>query len=198
MLRAMSPERPLPEFWYPVARILLVLRDLLRAAQPGGYGAIAAGVRRELAWAGAYVRRYLLALARGLVLPPLRLRAPASPEAAPRPRVRCRPLDRPLTLSEPPAPNRAPGRQRGAPSPPEVEWALALQRTETLLAALRRPLPIARRLARRLARGAAPSLRDLAIPWHIIRALPPALDILLTRLDRLARPDHWQGIPDTG
>jgi hypothetical protein len=194
----MSPERPLPEFWYPVTRILLVLRDLLRSAQPGGYGAVAAGVHRELAWAGAYVRRYLLALARTLVLPPLRLRTPAAPEAASRPRLRRCPLDKPLTLSEPPAPRRAPGRYRGQPSPPEVEWALALQRTETLLAALRRPLPIARRLARRLARGAAPVLRALAVPWHVIRAIPPARDIILTRLDRLARPDHWRGIPDTG
>lgn len=193
----MSPERPLPEFWYPVARILLVLRDLLRAAQPGGYAALAAGVHRELAWAGAFVRRYLLALARSLVLPPLRLRAPASPEGAPRPRLRCRPLDKPLALSEPPAPKRAHGRYRGAPS--EIEWALALQRTETPLAALRRPLPIARRLARRLARGHRPVLRALAVPWHVIRALPPARDILLTRLDLLARPDHWSGIaPDTG
>lgn len=181
----MSPERRLPEFWYPVAQILLVLRALLRAAQPGGYGAIAAGIHRELAWAGAFVRRYLLALARGLVLHPLRLR--------------CRPLDKPLTLSEPPAPKRAPGRHRGAPSPEQVEWALALQRTETLLAALRRPLPIARRLARRLTRGAAPVLRALAVPWHVIRGLPPARDILLTRLDVLARPDHWSGLdPDTG
>lgn len=198
MLRAMSPERPLPEFWYPVARILLVLKALLLAAAPGGFTAISARVNRELIYAGAFVRRYLLAVARGLVLPPLRARGPAAATAA-APRLRHRPLERPLPLGEPPARKRAPGRKRGAPSSAEIEWALALQRTETLLAALRRPLPIARRLARRLARGAAPRLRDLAIPWHIIRALSPALDILLTRLDRHARPDHWSGIaPDTG
>jgi len=143
------------------------------------------------------VRRYLLAVARGLVLPPLRIRAPAAPSSTPR--SRRRPLERPLPLGESPARRRNPGRQRGAPSSPDIEWALALQRTETLLAALRRPLPLARRLARRLARGEAPRLRDLAIPWHVIRALHPALDILLTRLDVLARPSLWSGLePDTG
>ena len=121
--------------------------------------------------------------------------APARlPRPHPHPAPRRRPLERPLPLGEPPARARNPGRQRGAPSSPEIERALALQRTETLLAALRRPLPIARRLAR----GAAPTLRDLAISWHVIRALPAALDILLTRLDRQARPHHRQGIPDTG
>jgi len=193
----MSPKRPLPEFWYPVARILLVLKALLLAAAPGGFGAISARVNRELIYAGAYLRRYLLVVARGLVLPSLRASAPAAPTSTPR--SRRRPLERPLPLGEPPARRRNPGLQRGAPSSPEIEWALALQRTEALLAALRRPLPLARRLARRLARGAAPTLRDLAIPWHIIRALHPALDILLTRLDVLARPDHWSGLdPGTG
>lgn len=51
-------------------------------------------------------------------------------------------------------------------------------------------MPIARRLARRLAGGAAPTLRDLAIPQ--------ALDILLRQLDRHACPDHWSAISDTG
>lgn len=196
ILRVISPERPLPEFWYPVARILLVLNALLLAAAPGGFARISARVNRELIYAGAFARRYLLAVARGLVLPPLRARAPAAPTSTPR--SRRRPLERPLPLAEPPARRRNPGLQRGAPSSPETEWALALQRTEALLAALRRPLPLARRLARRLARGAAPTLRDLAIPWHIIRALPAALDILLMQLDRRARPDHWSAIPDTG
>ena len=80
-----------------------------------------------------------------------------------------------------------------------MDWAIALHRTEILLAALRRPLPMARRLARRLARGAPPALHEAAVPWHVLRALPPALDSLLTRLDCLARPDVWSGLdPDTG
>ena len=78
----MSPERPLPEFWYPIARMLLVLKALLAATSPDGYGAIAAQVHRELIYAGAFVRRYLLALARDLALPPLRQRAQAGPPAA--------------------------------------------------------------------------------------------------------------------
>ncbi|MBA3069617.1 MAG: hypothetical protein FP825_14190 [Hyphomonas sp.] len=70
----MSPERPLPEFWYPLARILLVLKALLAATAPEAFAGIAARVHRELIYAGAYLRRYLLAIARGLVLPPLRAR----------------------------------------------------------------------------------------------------------------------------
>ncbi len=201
-LSPMSPERPLPEFWYPVARILLVLKALLTATDPGAFASVAAQAHRQLAYAGAFVRRYLLALARTLVLPPLRIRAPTASNPAGQPEIpppRRRKLDRPLPLAEPPTPKRAPGRHRGEPSPQMVEWALALHRAEILLAALRRPLPLARRLARRLARGRAPGLRDLPVPWHVLRALPPALDCLLTRLDCLARPDHWSGFdPDTG
>ena len=159
----MSATRPLPEYWYPVAWILLVLKALLTATDPGAFGSVAAHAHRQLAYAGAFVRRFLLALARSLDLPPLPTRAPA------------------------------------APANPAVDWALALHRAELLLVALRRPLPLARRLARRLARGHAPSLRDLPVPWHVLRALPPALDSLRTRLDCLARPDHWSGLdPDTG
>ncbi|WP_396273366.1 hypothetical protein [Hyphomonas sp.] len=36
------------------------------------------------------------------------------------------------------------------------------------------------------------------MPWHILRALPPTLDWLLTRLNCLARPNLWSGLdPDT-
>lgn len=198
----MSETRPLPEFWYPVVRILLVLKSLLAATAPEGFAAISASARRELAWAGAFVRRYLLALAKTLVLPPLRQRArtpaPAVPASLPEAHARRR-LARPFCFAEPPAPARATGLPRGAPSSPPVEWALALHRTEILLAALRRPLPLAQRLARRLERGAPPLLRSSAVRWHVLRALPPALDCLLTRLDCLARSDLWTGLdPDTG
>ena len=103
----MSEVRPLPEFWYPVARILLVLKSLLAATAPEGFAGLSVRVRRELAWAGAFVRRYLLALARELVLPPVRLRAPAAPASLPDTRGRRR-LARPFCLAEPPAPKRAP------------------------------------------------------------------------------------------
>ncbi len=192
--------RPLPEFWYPVARILLILKALLAATDPAAFASVAAHAHRQLAFAGAFVRRYLLALARSLDLPPLPARAPAAPRAAapvavpPRRRAA-----RPFPLSEPPRAPRPPRARPDGPANPQVDWALALHRAEILLAALRRPLPLARRLARRLARGRAPSLRDLPVPWHVLRAFPPALDSLLTRLDCLARPDHWSGLdPDTG
>jgi len=198
----MSETRPLPEFWYPATRILLVLKSLLAATAPEGFAGISARARRELAWAGAFVHLYLLALAQQLVLPPLRQRmqklAPAAPASLPEARGRRR-LVRLFCLAEPPAPKRAPGLLRDDPSSPHVEWALALHRTETLLAALRRPLPLAQRLARRLARGCPPGLREAVVRWHVLRALPPALDSLLTRLDCLARPDLWSGIePDFG
>jgi hypothetical protein len=87
----MSEVRPLPEFWYPVARILLVLKSLLAATAPEGFAGLSVRVGRELAWAGAFVRRYLLALARELVLPPVRVRPPAAPASRPEARVGTRP-----------------------------------------------------------------------------------------------------------
>lgn len=193
----MSAARPLPEFWYPVARILLALKALLAATAPEAFGLISAGVQRELRYAAAFLRRYLLALARELTLPPLRPRAaaPAPPSAgAPR-----RGREAPFCLTEPPAAYGASrARPPGVPCPP-VEWAIALKRAEAMLAALRGPLPFARRLARRLERGAPPALRSLAVPAHVLRAIPPALDILLMRIDIMARPDVWSGLdPDTG
>jgi len=77
----MTPSRPLPEIWYPLAQFLLALRALIRAASPDGFAAIAARVRRELRLTGALVRRYLFAVAYRITLPP--------PRAAP-PRARLR------------------------------------------------------------------------------------------------------------
>lgn len=195
----MSAPRPLPEFWYPLARMLLVLKALLAAVAPGAFASVSARVHRELRYAGAYLRRYLFALAREVVLPPLRQRPPS---AAPAPQAASphrRPLHTPLALAERPPPPRPRG-DRPLPLPcPPVDWAIALRRTEGLLAVLRAPMPVARRLARRLSGAGAPPLRELAVPWHVLRALPPALDCLLIRLDGLARPDAWAGLdPDTG
>jgi hypothetical protein len=39
-----------------------------------------------------------------------------------------------------------------------------------------------------------PGLRDLPVPWHIIRRIPPALDVLLLRADQIARPLAWAGL----
>ncbi|MBK8196957.1 MAG: hypothetical protein IPK75_01210 [Acidobacteria bacterium] len=194
----MAPDRPLPEFWYPLARILLVLKALLAATAPEAFASIAAHVHRELRYAGAFLRRYLLALARQLVLPPPRPRA-AAPDGPAPPRERGRARSAPFSLAELPPARRPPGPGH-APYPDDyVNWAIALSRAETLLAALQRPLPLARRLARQLARGAAPVLRDLAVPAFVLRTLPPALDALLMRLDQIARPDAWAGLdPDSG
>jgi hypothetical protein len=195
----MSETRPLPEFWYPLARMLLVLKAVLAATAPGAFGAVSVRVHRELRYAGAYLRRYLLALARTLVLPPPRPRPSAAPAAPRTAAPRRRPLNTPLALSEPPAPARTPGARPPALPCAPVDSAIALRRTEGLLAVLRHPLPAARRLARRLSGAAAPTLRALAVPWHVLRALPPVLDSLLIRLDGLARPEAWAGLdPDTG
>jgi hypothetical protein len=45
------------------------------------------------------------------------------------------------------------------------------------------PASHARRLARRFGTLLTPGLRDLPVPWHIIRRIPPALDVLLLRVD---------------
>jgi hypothetical protein len=44
----LSPVRPLPDFWYPTARVFLVLKALLAATEPGRFAVIAAHVYREL------------------------------------------------------------------------------------------------------------------------------------------------------
>jgi hypothetical protein len=195
----MTPSRPLPEIWYPLAQFLLALRALIRAASPVGFAAIAARVSRELRLTGALVRRYLFALAREIALPPPRAtRPPSDPHTVyskPGPRRRGPAFD----------PGERPGLRRAAhpagPSAPEpgIQWAVALNSAEALLAVLRNPLPAARRLAFRLARGKAPPLRELPVPSQVLRAVPPALDALLMRLDALARPDAWAGMhPNTG
>ncbi|WP_291196872.1 hypothetical protein [Hyphomonas sp.] len=195
----MTPSRPLPEIWYPLAQFLLALRALIRAASPDGFAAIAARVRRELRLTSALVRRYLFAVAYGITLPPPRAtRPPADPHT-----VNSGPG---LRRREPAFdPGERPGACRAAhpagPSAPEpgFQWAVALNSAEAPLAVLRNPLPAARRLAFRFARDKAPPLHELPVPSHVLRAVPPALDALLMRLDALARPDAWAGMhPDTG
>lgn len=187
----MHPLRPLPDFWYPIARILLVLKALLTATAPPAFPSIAAHIYAELRLSGALVRRYLFALARELQLPPPVPRLVGTPQADHGAHTPRRPSSG-FRIGEPVKASRG-----GAHVPvPDtyVEWALALQRTETLLAALREPEPIARRIARQLARGATPPLRELPIPAFVIRRIAPVFDILLMRLDAIARPDAWVGI----
>jgi hypothetical protein len=195
----MAPARPHPELWQPIAQVLLALRALLRAASPDSFAVIAARVCRELRLSGALVRRYLFALARDIALPPLCVpptrNDPYTRNQAVTPGRRTSRFD----------PGERPAARRAAPAstPPDpapaVQWALALNAAEALLAVLRDPLPAARRLAFRLARDKSPPLRELPVPAHILRAVHPALDALLMRLDALARPDAWAGMhPDTG
>ncbi|MBA3069616.1 MAG: hypothetical protein FP825_14185 [Hyphomonas sp.] len=125
--------------------------------------------------------------------------APAAPKPAGRDAIPPRRRLAGLPLTEPPPVRRPPRARPDLPANPHAEWAIALHRTEILPAALRRSLPLALRLARRLARGQPPTLRESAVPWHVLHDLSLALDCLLTRLDGLARPDAWSGIdPDPG
>jgi hypothetical protein len=192
----MSNARPHPELWQPIATLLLALRALLRAADPCAFAALSARALRELRLCGAMVRRYVFILAREIIVPPPRRStpraAPHTPSEKPRPRTsRFDPGEWP--------PARTPPRPGAAEPAQGIEWALALNRAEILLAALRDPLPLARRLALRLARHTAPPLRELPVPAHVPRAIPPKWDAHLMHLDSLARPDAWAGMhPDTG
>lgn len=195
----MTPPRPLPDLWQPIAQVLLALRALIRAASPDAFAAIAARVSRELRLCGALVRRYLFALAREICLPPLPAR-PAKTDPSKPGRVAAPGRGTPyFDPGERSAARRTARAGAPAQSAPGVQWALALNAAERLLSVLRDPLPAARRLAFRLAREKSPPLRELPVPAHVLRAVPPALDALLMRLDALARPDAWAGMyPDTG
>ncbi|WP_353256830.1 hypothetical protein [Hyphomonas sp.] len=69
-----------------------------------------------------------------------------------------------------------------------------MEAAQRLVAVMANPAPHALRLARALRRLTGEALRELAVPWHIIRRIGPALDTLLLRLDQLARPKAWAGI----
>ncbi|MEQ9506947.1 MAG: hypothetical protein RLO80_11810 [Hyphomonas sp.] len=189
----MHPLRPLPDFWYPIARILLVLKALLTATAPPAFPSIAAHIYAELRLSGALVRRYLFALAHEFQLPPAHpCPAPAPARQSTEAPSSARSHASGFRICEPISLSRGGAR---APVPDTyVEWALALQRVEALLAALRRPDPIARRIALRLARRRPPRLRELPVPAFVIRRIAPVFDILLMQLDALAQPDAWAGI----
>lgn len=174
-----------------------MLKALLAATAPEAFAGLSARVHTELRLAAALVRRFLFALAREMQVPP-RHHYPAAKnpsangQSAPRTGAAFR-------LFEPVSPRHNPGPRPPPSGDSYIEWALALQRVQMLLAAMRAPEPLARRIAVRLARGAPPRLRDLPVPAFVLRRIAPAFDILLMRLDALARPDAWAGIdPDTG
>lgn len=171
----MHPLRPLPEFWYPTARILLVLKTLLTAKAPSAFPAIAAQIFTELRLGGALVRRYLFALAHEFQLPPAHqwpapapARQSANAPSGPRNQTSGFRTCEPVSLSR--------GGRRAPVPETYAERAIALQRVETLLAALRQPEPIARRIALCLARRRPPRLRELPAPAFVIRRIAPVFD----------------------
>ena len=181
---------PRADLWYPIAHLLIALRKLLRATAPDAFAAIAREVRVQLAVITALLRRYIHVLAAGIILPPPRAPRPqAEHPAKPRPSHKS---DRYLfPLFELPA--RASCSSKGEDGP-DLQWALLMEAARRLADVLANPAPHARRLARRFGTLTAPGLRDLALPWHILRQIPPWLDVLVCRYDAAARPEAWAGL----
>ncbi len=187
----MTQSRPHPELWTPIAQLLAALRALLRATAPEAFAGIALSARAQLIALTALVRRYIHVLAADLILPQRRPPAPAAVHPgppAPRPRSTPRYL---FPLIEVPA---GASRRSAGEDPPELQWALLLEAAARLAEVLANPAPHARRLARRFGTLLVPGLRDLPVPWHVVRRLGPAMDNLLMRLDQAARPQAWAGL----
>ena len=168
--------RPHPDRWYPMAQLLAALRQLLRATAPETFAAIALDARAHLA--------------AELVLPP-RAKPPLTDHPAERAGAPKGRRDYRFPLIEKPS---KPSQSASGEDPPELQWALLVQAAQRLAEVMANPAPHARRLARRFGTLLVPGLRDLAVPWHIIRRIGPALDILLMRLDQRARPQAWAGL----
>jgi len=180
-----------PEFWYPIARLLSALHALLRATAPEAFAAIAKEARAQLIAAAALVRRYIHVLAAELVLPPPRVRPPST-EDKPNPAAERRGARAPLfQLIENPA--RCGGGGEGE-DPPVLQWALLMEAAARLVRVLANPAPHARRLARRFGTMLHAGLREMPVPWHVIRRVGPGIDTLLLRLAQAARPQAWAGM----
>ncbi|MEQ9505665.1 MAG: hypothetical protein RLO80_05300 [Hyphomonas sp.] len=185
----MTQTRPHPEFWYPIAELIVALRKLLRAAAPETFAQIALDARAHLAAITAAVRRFIHVLAAELCLPAL---APLPPlpdvpaEGGGLSSGRYR-----FPLIERPA--RRTGGGEGE-DPPELQREILLEAVQRLADVMNDPAPHAMRLARFLRRFTGLALRDLPVPWHVIRRIGPFIDTLLIRLDAAARPEAWEGI----
>jgi hypothetical protein len=181
---------PRPDLWYPIAHLLIALRKLLRAAAPDAFAAIAREVRVQITVITAMLRRYIHVLAAEIILPPTRAPRPQA-EHAERPRA-ARKAERYLfPLLEIPARASCAG---GSEDPAALQWAILMEAARRLAEVLANPAPHARRLARRFGTLDVPGLRDLALPWHILRQIPPWLDVLVCRYDAAARPEAWAGL----
>ena len=185
----MTQPRAHPDFWYPIADLLVALRRLLRATPPDAFAQIALHARAHLAAITALVRRYIHVLAAELGLAPLGP-LPPLPDI---PAERCGPRSRRyrFALIEQAARRRRASRGE---DPPDLQLAILLEAVERLADVLANPAPHALRLARFLRRRTGEVLRDLPVPWHIIRRIGPAIDTLLLRLDAAARPKAWEGM----
>jgi hypothetical protein len=186
----MNQTRPHPDLWYPVAQLLAALRQLLRATAPEALAQIALDARAHLAALTAMVRRYIQILAAELILPP-RAKPPLTDHPAERASAPKGRRDYRFPLIEQPSKTNP---ASAGEDPPQLQWALLMQAAQRLAEVMANPAPHARRLARRFGTLLVPGLRDLAVPWHIIRRIGPALDTLLLRLDQRARPQAWAGL----
>ena len=183
---------PRPELWTRIAALLGALRTLLRGAVPEHFAKIAAEARAQLIAATALVRRYIHVLAADILLAERPVGAPAknSNETPKKAQSRREAL---FCLIEETCPARATSKSDGADTP-FVQWALMMEAARRLALVLNHPEKHALRLARMLRRRKGRVLKDLPVPGHIIRRLPPWTDALLLRLDEEARPEDWAGI----
>jgi hypothetical protein len=190
----MMASPPHTDLWEPAAQLVARLRRLLRGAAPEAFAAIAAESRALLAAAAALVRRYIHVLAAALCPGPPRA-ASAKPACTP-PRRPAPSAGRYLfPLTERPAPPRGKAPPGGGADSPVLQWHLlwAAAAAARLAAVMANPMPHARRLARYQRAGPAP-LRELPVPWHVLRRLGPGVDVVLMRLDQAARPEAWAGL----
>ena len=188
----MTEARPHPNLWRSIARLLAVLRELLMATAPEAFASISAEARARLIHLTALVRRYIHILAAETVLPPPRQAKPGlKDKTARQPR---RAFETPFKLIERPAPHRARASTQTDGDPPELQWALLLDAARRLTEVMADPARHARRLALYLRKHAAAPLRDLAVPWSVLRCLGPEADALLIQLDQRARPKAWENL----
>jgi hypothetical protein len=181
---------PRADLWYPIAHLLIALRKLLRATAPEAFAAIAREARVQLAVITALLRRYIHVLAAEIILPPPRAPRPQTEHPA-KPRTSSKAERYLFPLLEIPA---RPSCASGGEDTPDLQWALLMEAARRLAEVLANPAPHARRLARRFGTLDVPGLRDLALPWHTLRQIPPWLDVLVCRYDAAARPEAWAGL----
>lgn len=197
MLSAMDITALRPELWTRIAALLGALRTLLRQAVPEHFASIAAEARLQLITATALVRRYIHALAGEITLPeprPVGISRKPSNETPGKLQRRREAL---FCLIEETCPARHAAKSDGADTP-FVQWALMMEAARRLALVLSHPEKHALRLARMLRRRKGRVLKDLPVPSHILRRLPPWIDALLCRLDEAARPEPWAGITAQG